>query len=219
MVEETQREEEELDDLLLDDVLNEFDSTNSKNKKNKEEGKEDSTELEDEMSKLVDSLNLQNEEKNVYENIQELLHKQKVEVEVEEELPVGDFIKEDDLNGLIDSMMSQLLSKDVLYEPLKELSIKYPQYIKGNDTYRKQYEITLKLVKIFESSNSEEKEKDSDRVQELLEELQALGPPPVELMDSMVPSGGDNKDTNSQESLDSLLASAQEDMPPECKQM
>lgn len=167
------------------DVLNEFDSTTSKTKTKKKEEIVVSAELEDEMSKLVDSLNLQNEneKKNVYENIQELLHKQK-EGEEEEELLPGDLIKEDDLNGLIDSMMSQLLSKDVLYEPLKELSIKYPQYIKGNDTYRKQYEITLKLVKIFESSNSEEK--DSGRVQELLEELQALGPPPAELMDSMV---------------------------------
>jgi peroxin-19 len=166
--------------------LNEFDSTATSSNKNKKEDIEVvSTELEDEMSKLVDSLNLHNHnhnEKNVYENIQELLHKQK---EGEEDLLPGDLaIKEDDLNGLIDSMMSQLLSKDVLYEPLKELSIKYPQYIKGNDTYRKQYEITLKLVKIFESSNSEEK--DSGRVQELLEELQALGSPPVELMDSMV---------------------------------
>lgn len=165
------------------DVLNEFDSTTTSIKKKSKETLE-VNELEDEMSKLVDSLNLQenekmkeNKKKNVYENIQELLHNNNNK---EEDFPD---LKEDDLNGLIDSMMQQLLSRDVLYEPLKELSLKYPQYINGNDTYRKQYEVTLKLVKIFESNNNE---KDGDRVQELLEELQALGPPPVELMDSMV---------------------------------
>ena len=36
----------------------------------------------------------------------------------------GEGKTEDELNGLLDGMMSHLMSKDILYEPLKELSDK-----------------------------------------------------------------------------------------------
>jgi len=45
-------------------------------------------------------------------------------------------LKEFDSNsgyqGLVQGMMKQLLSKEVLYEPMKEMRDKYPQWLKDN---------------------------------------------------------------------------------------
>lgn len=66
---------------------------------------------------------------------------------------------EEELQGLLENMMSQLMSKDVLYEPLKELHSKFPAYLKDNaatlkaedkQRFEAQQKIVTEIVDIFE---------------------------------------------------------------------
>ncbi|KAI3402298.2 PEX19 [Candida oxycetoniae] len=97
-----------------------------------------------------------------------------------------------DMSKLLVDMLEQLSSKEVLYEPIKDLNQKFPQYLEENkekleksklDNYNKQYEITIDILKVFESNDySDSNQQQRDRVNSLLESLQELGQPPSELV-------------------------------------
>ncbi|CAK9437424.1 uncharacterized protein LODBEIA_P18020 [Lodderomyces beijingensis] len=97
-----------------------------------------------------------------------------------------------DMSKLLVEMLEQLSSKDVLYEPIKDLNSKFPKYLEENkdkleqsklQNYEKQYAITKDILKIFESSDySDSNQKQRDEVNSLLESLQELGQPPSELV-------------------------------------
>lgn len=105
----------------------------------------------------------------------------------------GDF----DMSKLLTDMMEQLTSKDVLFEPIKDLNTKFPQYLKENEgvisaeehtRYTKQYEITNEILAVFdEPGYDNDKSENRERIDTLLESLQELGDPPKELV-------GDDKD-------------------------
>lgn len=100
----------------------------------------------------------------------------------------GDF----DMSKLLVDMLEQLSSKEVLYEPIKDLNTKFPEYLQQNKdkldeakykNYTQQYEITNDIVRIFElESYSEENKRQREQVNSLLESLQELGQPPSELV-------------------------------------
>lgn len=102
-----------------------------------------------------------------------------------------------DMSKLLTDMLDQLLSKDVLYDPIKELNTKFPAYLleqktvlgpEQHATYTRQYEVTEKIVAVFEAPDyNGEDEATRDHVNDLLESLQELGNPPPELV-------GDDKD-------------------------
>lgn len=67
---------------------------------------------------------------------------------------------EEEIAGVLEKMMGQLMSKDILYEPLKELHDKFPDYLANapdpiSAEDRKRYEAQQvcveKIVKVFES--------------------------------------------------------------------
>ncbi|EGW33915.1 uncharacterized protein SPAPADRAFT_59288 [Spathaspora passalidarum NRRL Y-27907] len=97
-----------------------------------------------------------------------------------------------DMNKLLVEMLEQLSSREVLYEPIKDLNTKFPDYLKENKdkldeakytTYNKQYEITTEIITIFEAADySDDNKAKRDQVNELLESLQELGQPPEELV-------------------------------------
>lgn len=69
---------------------------------------------------------------------------------------------EEELQGLLETMMTQLMSKDVLYEPLKELHEKFPPYLKDNaatlkpedkQRYEAQQKIVAEIITMFEDSS------------------------------------------------------------------
>ncbi|KIJ48634.1 hypothetical protein M422DRAFT_247488 [Sphaerobolus stellatus SS14] len=45
------------------------------------------------------------------------------------DLNLDDAEGEEGLDSMLESMMSQLMSKEILYDPLKELDTKYPEYL------------------------------------------------------------------------------------------
>ena len=92
----------------------------------------------------------------------------------------------DNVLPVLETMMKSILSKDLLYPPLKELSEKYPEWLADHrqnlseqdfDNYNKQYEIVKKLVETFD-----QKDHEFEQIFELMQKMQALGHPPTELV-------------------------------------
>lgn len=111
-----------------------------------------------------------------------------------------------DMSKLLVDMLEQLSSKEVLYEPIKDLNTKFPDYLEKNKksldefkfkNYTKQYEITNDIVSIFENeSYSDGNKSQREQVNVLLESLQELGQPPSELVGDtgdFLPGFGDAK--------------------------
>ncbi|EPQ51527.1 Pex19 protein, partial [Gloeophyllum trabeum ATCC 11539] len=105
--------------------------------------------------------------------------------------------EEGELQGLLESMMSQLMSKEVLYEPLKELHDKFPSYLSENaatlsdadkSRYQQQYKCVTKIVQIFEEPGySDEDAEKGKTIVELMNEMQSHGSPPSEIMGPLPP--------------------------------
>ncbi|KAI0328775.1 Pex19-domain-containing protein [Cubamyces sp. BRFM 1775] len=104
---------------------------------------------------------------------------------------------EEEFQGLLENMMSALMSKDILYEPLKELNDKYPTYLKDNASkisaedhkrYTSQSKVVAQIVAIFESPNFDQDDtKMGVKVAELMQEMQEFGSPPSEIMGPLPP--------------------------------
>jgi len=102
------------------------------------------------------------------------------------------------LENMLESMMSELMSKEILYEPLKELNSKYPEYLATHGAslspdelkrYTFQKERVSQLVAIFETpSYSDENAEQATEVLRLMNEMQSYGSPPTEIMGPM-PAG------------------------------
>jgi peroxin-19 len=105
--------------------------------------------------------------------------------------------------------MGELVSKDVLYEPMKDLKKQYPEWISKNRSelspedaqkYQKQLEIITQIVDAFESQEGMG-EQETQKITDLMQEMQALGNPPEGLLKELTPTD------------------ASAEMPPECNQM
>lgn len=100
----------------------------------------------------------------------------------------GDF----DMSKLLVDMLEQLSSKEILYEPIKDLNTKFPEYLAENkdkldkdklQTYQQQYEMTNQILAVFDASDYSDSDKSKrERVNVLLESLQELGQPPAEIV-------------------------------------
>ena len=92
------------------------------------------------------------------------------------------------MQEMMDTMLQQLLSKDVLYEPMVEIAAMYPPWIKKNkkklpDEEIVRYEAQLAKVKsIVEEFEKPEGETQFQTVVTLLQEMQSFGQPPDEIM-------------------------------------
>ncbi|KAG0697528.1 Pex19 protein [Suillus ampliporus] len=104
---------------------------------------------------------------------------------------------EEELQGVLEAMMGQLMGKDVLYEPLKELSDKFPDYLKTHATTmspedKKRYDAQIicmkQLLEIFESEGyTDDDDKTRTKIVDLMGELQKHGSPPEEIMGPLPP--------------------------------
>lgn len=96
-------------------------------------------------------------------------------------------------SALVDSIMRQLLSKDVLYEPMKEIGEQYPPWLsKNRDTlepeeygrYERQYAYIQKICDMYENEPN-----NYSGLMCLLQEMQQCGQPPQEIIDHVGPPG------------------------------
>eukprot|EP00958_Prasinococcus_capsulatus_P013943 scaffold1446_cov391-Prasinococcus_capsulatus_cf.AAC.29 len=88
-------------------------------------------------------------------------------------------------------MMRHILSKDVLYQPMKEVGDKYPRWLEANraslsaediDRYAKQQALIAELCTIYE-----ERPDSFAEVVSLMQQMQECGQPPAELIQELAP--------------------------------
>jgi len=102
---------------------------------------------------------------------------------------------------MMEGMMQSLLSKELLYPAIKDMNSQFPAWLDDNKDkisaeehakFVKQYQITTKICAQFESedaSNEESKKASFTNILTLMEEMQALGRPPKDLVgDSAIPN-------------------------------
>ena len=96
-----------------------------------------------------------------------------------------------DSNDVVDGVMKQLLAKDLMYEPMKEVCTRFPKYLAENkatlsneeyNKYGKQYQYFQRIVKVYETEPT-----NFDRLMELMQEIQEYGQPPVEIIKDLAP--------------------------------
>mmetsp|Transcript_8536 Transcript_8536/g.13460 ORF Transcript_8536/g.13460 Transcript_8536/m.13460 type:complete len:276 (-) Transcript_8536:97-924(-) len=90
------------------------------------------------------------------------------------------------MQGVMESMMQQLLSKEFLHEPLLEIAKKYPEWLDKNSAslsaedkarYSKQLTVVKEICTVYENDPE-----NMDRIVELIQEMQQCGQPPAEIV-------------------------------------
>jgi peroxin-19 len=112
--------------------------------------------------------------------------------------------EEAELQGLLENMMGQLMSKDVLGDPLTELSEKFPAYLEENKStlspddlkrYESQMECVAKIVAVFKDPNYKDDDPEwNTKIVNLMTEMQSHGSPPAEIMGPLPPGFGIGQD-------------------------
>ncbi|EDL94679.1 rCG20208, isoform CRA_a [Rattus norvegicus] len=100
---------------------------------------------------------------------------------------------------IMQSLMQNLLSKDVLYPSLKEITEKYPEWLQSHqesippeqfEKYQQQHSVMGKICEQFEAETPTDSEATHrarfEAVLDLMQQLQDLGHPPKELAGEMV---------------------------------
>ncbi|XP_010453956.1 PREDICTED: peroxisome biogenesis protein 19-2-like [Camelina sativa] len=111
---------------------------------------------------------------------------------------VEDWIKQfedlagsNDLESIVDTMMQQLLSKDILHEPMKEIGARYPKWLEEHETsldkeeferYSRQYELIKELNLVYENEPN-----NSTKIMEIMQKMQECGQPPSDIVQEMDP--------------------------------
>ncbi|KAG0240649.1 Pex19 protein family-domain-containing protein [Mortierella sp. GBAus27b] len=102
-----------------------------------------------------------------------------------------------DFQNVLEGMMEQLMSRDILYEPMLDLKKKYPQWLTNNKDkipaeeyarYEKQYEYVKQIVEFFERPDFDEKsDAQAKSVIELMQGMQDCGQPPADILEELAP--------------------------------
>ncbi|ESW27652.1 hypothetical protein PHAVU_003G220600 [Phaseolus vulgaris] len=96
-----------------------------------------------------------------------------------------------DMESIVETMMQQLLSKEILHEPMKEISEKYPKWLEEHksslskeeyERYAHQYELIRNLNDVYESDAG-----NFTKIVELMQKMQECGQPPNEIVQELAP--------------------------------
>jgi len=102
-----------------------------------------------------------------------------------------------ELQKLLEGMMGQLMSKEVLYEPLKELNDKFPSYLASNRVklsasdlarYEAQYACASQIIDVFNDTGYRDDNPEmTTKIIALMNKMQEHGAPPAEIMGELPP--------------------------------
>jgi len=96
-----------------------------------------------------------------------------------------------DTDAMIDGMMEQLLSKELMYEPMKQVAQKFPQWLQDHKDNLEPEEYSMrekqcgcfqKLVEMYETKPDNTRD-----LIELMQEVQEFGQPPQEIINDIAP--------------------------------
>eukprot|EP00924_Labyrinthula_sp_SR-Ha-C_P002552 augustus_masked-scaffold_83-processed-gene-0.5-mRNA-1 protein AED:0.02 eAED:0.02 QI:0/-1/0/1/-1/1/1/0/272 len=113
----------------------------------------------------------------------------------------------------IDKMMAKVVSKEVMYEPIKAVSEEFPAFLaefkdkksENYQNYGKQYQYFQQIVGVYETEPE-----NSEKLMKLMQELQEFGNPPQEILEKVAPGAGLNPLLNMPGGKDGV---------PDCPQM
>jgi peroxin-19 len=103
----------------------------------------------------------------------------------------GSLSSDPQLTSFLDSLMHQLLSKEVLYQPMKDIAAKYPQWLIDNEDklsdgdkerYTKQLQCITELIDIYENDPT-----NYPVLMDVLQTMQGCGNPPDDIVEELAP--------------------------------
>nr|GLL44984.1 peroxisome biogenesis protein 19-1-like isoform X1 [Ipomoea trifida]GMD79818.1 peroxisome biogenesis protein 19-1-like [Ipomoea batatas]GMD81013.1 peroxisome biogenesis protein 19-1-like [Ipomoea batatas] len=96
-----------------------------------------------------------------------------------------------DMESIVETMMQQLLSKEILHEPMKEIEERYPKWLEENkaklpneeyNRYNHQYEHIKELNTVYETEPA-----NFNKIVELMQKMQECGQPPNDIVTELAP--------------------------------
>ncbi|KAJ4712747.1 Peroxisome biogenesis 19-2-like protein [Melia azedarach] len=96
-----------------------------------------------------------------------------------------------DMESIVETMMQQLLSKEILHEPMKEIGERYPKWLEDHkaslskedyDRYLHQYELIKQLNEVYENDPS-----NFTKIVDLMQKMQECGQPPNDIVQELAP--------------------------------
>ncbi|XP_073300005.1 peroxisome biogenesis protein 19-2-like isoform X2 [Primulina huaijiensis] len=96
-----------------------------------------------------------------------------------------------DMDSIMETMMQQLLSKEILHEPMKEIGERYPIWLEENKAkltneeyacYSHQYELIKDLNQVYASDPN-----NFNKIVELMQKMQECGQPPNDIVQELAP--------------------------------
>jgi peroxin-19 len=99
--------------------------------------------------------------------------------------------EKEDYDQVIDGMMRQLLSKELMYDPMKQVCKKYPMWLAEakaqltDEEYKRygmQYQYFQRIVACYETTPD-----NYPRLMELMNDIQEYGQPPSEIIKELAP--------------------------------
>ncbi|KAJ7568141.1 hypothetical protein O6H91_01G020500 [Diphasiastrum complanatum] len=96
-----------------------------------------------------------------------------------------------DMQSIMDTMMRQLLSKDILHEPMKEIGERYPEWLEVNKSklshedfvrYSRQHQFIVQLCKVYDTTPD-----DFQKIVDLMHSMQDCGQPPSDIVRELAP--------------------------------
>lgn len=95
------------------------------------------------------------------------------------------------MESIVESMMQQLLSKEILHEPMKEIGERYPKWLEEHksslskeeyERYSNQYELMKELNGVYEYDPN-----NFTRIFDLMQKMQECGQPPNDIVHELAP--------------------------------
>ncbi|KAL8158511.1 hypothetical protein V2J09_000048 [Rumex salicifolius] len=96
-----------------------------------------------------------------------------------------------DMESIVETMMQQLLSKEILYEPMKEIGERYPKWLEDHKTslseedynrYSYQHTLIQELKGVYETNPN-----NFTKIVELMQKMQECGHPPNDIVQELAP--------------------------------
>lgn len=95
------------------------------------------------------------------------------------------------MESIVETMMQQLLSKEILHEPMKEIGERYPTWLEDNKAklpdeeyarYSRQYGLIKDLNQVYEAEPE-----NFNKIVELMQKMQECGQPPNDIVQEIAP--------------------------------
>mmetsp|Transcript_8070 Transcript_8070/g.25328 ORF Transcript_8070/g.25328 Transcript_8070/m.25328 type:complete len:327 (-) Transcript_8070:54-1034(-) len=99
--------------------------------------------------------------------------------------------EKEDFGEVMDGIMRQLVSRDIMYEPIQKICEKFPEWLAENEStmdkaeferYGKQYQFFQQILAVYDTEPD-----NIARITELMQDVQETGAPPADIIKDLAP--------------------------------